>query len=446
MKRARLAVSAAAFLVFAWAGHANAQQYRFDFGLKGGFSWMSAMLNEGQLGTDEASVRFKPGWRAGADATLWLSNRFGVRANFGYTDREVKQADAVLANAINLWDGTGDLIIRLTSVPDAFDGTQFLPYLALGAGAKWINPAENTGVNNSDVSGAVLNPVTTNNTGPYFLEHKTKFQVLAGIGALVRVSRAFGISLEAGDRIWDAPVDLLIPSAGGFSAFPPGNEDVGNHVNEIYGEVGLHALFGVKEAAPQVVVAPPPPPEAPAPPPPPAPTERDISVCVVDPTTATGTRMVDATLVIASNDTLVTVNGERQPLSSTVTGVMLAPQADWYVAGQPLAFTSNRRRVEFVTYGVPRTIDADQVVLIGTVNGLPVYAATQDLDSADQWRQVVGAATDRDLVTLLKNNPNLRPSFEKLQLAYVPVASTGCVFQGLQRVEEVRKSRGEEQR
>ena len=44
-----------------------------------------------------------------------------------------------------------------------------------------------------------------------------------------------------------------------------------------------------------------------------------------------------------------------------------------------------------------------------------------------------------DLGTLLNDQRTLRESLEDVTVLYVPVYSTGCVFQGVQRQDEVRK-------
>ncbi len=445
MKRTSLFATAAAFVALAGATPVAAQSYKVDLGIKGGGSYYTPAMNDHQLGDGAENVKFAPDWRLGADLSYWITDRVGLRANFGYTDNKLKQSDTELVQHVNLWDGTGDLLIRLADVPDNFDGAQFLPYLALGAGKKWINPATNTPANNGDKEGAVFNP-----TGPtasnytWYLSDESKWEFLGALGALWRTSPKFGVSLEVGDRAYDTPIYLLNGTAGNYTTLTGPGEDQGSWVHEIYGEVGLHMLLGVQPSAPKVVVAPPPPPSAPPAPAPPAPKERAIQVCVVDPTVAAGTRMVDATYVIDTGDTVVVSNGTRRPLSSTVGNVMLAPQTDWYVAGQPMSMTVNRRKVEFVTYGSPRTVESSQLLMVGTVNGMPVYAARQDLgDAASQWESAVSSATNRDLATLLGANASLRTSFNDVQVLYVPLQTTGCVFQGLQRVEEVRKGRGE---
>src|SRR5512140_3151289 len=96
-----------------------AQSWRADVGVNGGGSWYSPMLGGSQINNGSGTVRFRAGWLTGAPRGFWLTPRIGIRANGTYTDRSLKQgngfmaADNELYHDINLWSGSGDLMLRL---------------------------------------------------------------------------------------------------------------------------------------------------------------------------------------------------------------------------------------------------------------------------------------------------------------------------------------------
>ncbi len=440
MKRAIAAVFVAITGALLATGPVAAQQYKGELGIYGGGEWFSSLVKDEALNSNADSPHFKLGWEAGLQGVYWVQPRFGLRADFAYTERPIEAGGEELAGDINIWDLMGDLMFRLKPVSDEWQGTEMLPYLALGAGAKIINPATNNSFTepDGDTGDGIDFYPNGPGTAPLFLEHKTSFQGRVALGTLIRVKPSFAIRLELGDKIFKPKVYQAQTLSA--TSFDGSGDNVGKLNHEIYLDVGLQGLFGLVPYTPPVVVAPPPPPAAPAAPTPP-PSEREVSVCVIDPTAAGGTRTVTAMYNPTTGDTTVTVNGEKQPLSASVGQVMLASSADWYVAGRPLALTVNRRRTEFVTYGGARVVEADQLVFLGTVDGLPVYAASSDLTGVD-WASLLSARPDQDLVALLQANRDARTAFDNLQVVYVPLQPTGCVFQGLQRVEEVRKGRG----
>lgn len=179
--------------------------------------------------------------------------------------------------------------------------------------------------------------------------------------------------------------------------------------------------------------------QEPAPPPP---GEEAITICLVDPTTAGGVGEVNAIFVPGTGDTLVVVNGNRVPLDVAMGDVTVVRETDWFVRGEPLTLMVDDEEVEFVTFGGTRTIEAEDLVLVGTVNGLPVYADRDDIenDLEEELEDLVDADSDFD--DLLEENEELQEDFEGIELLYVPAQPTGCVFQPLQRVAVVRGVRG----
>lgn len=410
---------------------AQAQSWRGDLGINGGYSYYTKLLSSDAFGGSGDAVKFKPNWLLGTQLGMWFTPRMGLRANGTYTDTKLRQGSVDLVNDVNLWSASGDLMFRFKAPAETFTTMEVLPYLALGVGAKFINPAgENFTETTTDKTGAPFRATATNS---FFLAKATRLMGLAGIGTDLRVARNFAIRLEAGDRIYKPKVYALNTITGTFPATVTATtgDNIGKLVNEIYGQVGLHLLFGLA-APPVVAVTPTPAPPPPEPPPPPAPTTATASVCVVDPTAATGLRTETATVTLATNDTTVMVNGTATPLRTAYTTVPVVTAAPWYVQGQPLTIGTGRNALAYVSFGTARNIDAADLAYVGTVNGLPVYANKTDVTTLTIPSPAVEIGTTPALVTGLKN----------VQVLYVPVSAYGCNFQPIQMQQAVRKVRG----
>lgn len=445
MNKTALVALAATTTAFAAAVPLKAQNYRFDIGINGGGSTYSALLDDQRLGEGTENVKFRENWLTGAQATLWITPMIGIRANGTYTDTELKQGDLVFANDVNLWSGSGDLMFRFKRPRDTWQGFEALPYVALGAGAKWVNPAgDRYFVTNGDgesvsgvpfgcTAGVCFGPggVPTAASNVFFLREKTSFMGLGGLGADLRFTPRFAVRVEAGDRIYKPSVVEV-----GAAGFPAGvtaltDDNVARTVHEIYGQLGLHALLGLQR--PEVVAvapAPAPPVEAPAP----APTTESVDVCVVDPTATGGLRTVTATHNLTTNDTTVTVNGTEMPLSQSVGTVPVAANATWYVQGEPLVIGSGRTTVRYVAFGSPRVISSSDLTFLGTVDGMPVYADRNAVTG------VLATTPPGDLSMQVNQNRAYFTGLENVQVLYVPMQATGCVFQPVQLQEQVRKS------
>lgn len=439
MKRTLLAATAVAVAGLFGAAPADAQDYpdyTFDLGIFGGGSWYSAMLDDEHLGEGTDNVAFKPGWVTGLQATFWFTPRFGLRAHGAYTERPIEggdeglqDEDGNLLDDVNLWSASGDLMIRLTSNT----GAKFLPYLALGVGAKNTNAWGQVAIPGTDGEEGTAFAPQAGRT--FYLAEEWALMGLAGLGADVRMADNFGLRLEVGDRFWDAT--LYEPAA---TTDP--EEDVGKVIHEVYGQLGLHLLMGLQE--PEVIAvapAPPAPAPAPEPEPEPEPIEENIRVCVIDPGAEGGIQMVDAIYLPETRDTMVVVNGERRMLQTTLPRVTLANEADWFVRGEPLAMqVAPDYTIEYTTWQSARMIEADELTYLGDVRGVPVYAANDDAaDFQDQLEDLREARMDNDLAAILEENRELRREVEEIQYLYVPLRPTGCVFQTVRQVEQVRK-------
>lgn len=467
MKGVVRAATVAALLLPVAGAPLAAQSWRADLGVNGGGSWYSPLLGSDQLANNtNGNVRFRAGWLTGAQLGFWLTPAIGIRANGTYTDRPLKQGNSFmgenteLTHDVNLWSGTGDLMLRLKR-PSATFAHEALPYIALGLGEKWISPASSGnfaaanggtttngivfacgsascgGAGSTFTSLGVTTPTGTVgfNTGSntaiaglsnFFLPKQHVMMGLAGIGSDFRMAPHVALRLEAGDRIYKPKVWAVAPgttTSGATTEVTNGTTNVGKTVHEVYATLGLHYLFGLA-SPPVVAVAPAPaPPPAPEPAPAPAPTTQDVSVCVVDPTAATGLRTVTAQFNPATNDTTVMVNGQSMAFSQSVGTVPVASSQTWYVQGQPFMIGSGRGQLSYVSFGSARNIDANDLTYIGTVNGLPVYANRTDVTSLTIPNPPGDITTNTQLVTGLRN----------VQVLYVPLTSTGCNFQPIDR-------------
>jgi hypothetical protein len=439
-------VMTTALLVPMVAGPAVAQNYRWDIGVNGGYSWYRSMMNEEALGVTDASLGFKAGPLVGAQLGFWAAPNVGLRLNGTYADRPVEldgtgDSSELLGN-VNLWSGSLDLLWRFGRPNLDWQGTEVLPYLALGLGMKVINPAgdnfECRDATGDDTSSCA--PFNVGTTTTYALDEDSHIMGLVGLGTDVRLSPNFALRLEVNDRIYKPDLYAVVTNADGSLGYS--ESSVSRTVHEVSGQVGLHLLMGL--ARPTMVTVVPAP--APLPPPQPepvaAPTEEAVTVCVVDPTVRSGLRTQTAYYRFAERDTVVDMNGQRVPLNQAVGTVMVARDADWYVRGQPLTIRAGNERIEYVTYMGARQIEADRLAYLGTVNGYPVYADRDEVaDVMVRMNQLSDADRNRDLGEILAANRDLRTGLQGVQYLYVPVEPTGCVFQPLQVMEGVSKGK-----
>ena len=440
----------AAVLVPMIAGPVSAQNYRWDVGVNGGYSWYRALLDGEELGTPDDSdmddVKFESGLLLGTQLGFWARPNIGLRLNGTYADRPLvhDNTEAELISSVNLWSGSLDLLWRFAQPSSEWMGTEVLPYLALGAGAKWINPAgDEFACVDADGDEVFCGPfdVTggTVTAGPFGLPEQTRFMGLVGLGTDVRLAPNFALRLEVNDRIYKPEVYALDPTDLSLA-----DESVGQTVHEISGQVGLHLLMGLQQAERVTVIPAPAPPPAPAPTPTPEPepVEEAVSVCVVDPTVPSGLRMQSAYYRPATRDTVVMMNGARVPLSNAVGSVMVVRDADWYVRGEPLVMTVGTERFEYVSYQGARYIEASDLAYLGTVNGYPVYADRDEVaDIVDALADARAADRTGDLGRILDERDDLRDEVNDVEYLYVPVESTGCVFQALQPMAPVMKGK-----
>ncbi|MFW6330213.1 MAG: hypothetical protein ACOC3J_00675 [Gemmatimonadota bacterium] len=442
---AALAVAVGGLIGAAPADAQEFQPYKFDIGVNGGFAWYSDMLDDTHLGEDAEDVKFESGWLTGAQLTFWATPNFGIRANGTYTERPLVEGSfdelsgdesTNIREDINLWTVSGDLMIRPWGEGYMMGGVQSLPFLALGAGGFYADVSDEQDLGNNYRGFSFTAGVDPAAQEEFLFVEEWKLMGLVALGTDLRFANNFALRLELGDRIFDAP----LRDAEEFETNP--DEDRGKVTHMVYAQIGAHLLLGVEDRE-VVAVAPAPPPPAPEPEPEPEPepVEESIMVCVIDPDTEYGLVEMEAIYLPETRDTMVMRDGMRRDFGTVVPDVMLANEADWFVRGEPLTINIGPgATIEYTTWQSARMIDADQVMMIGTSRGLPVYASRDDIAgfSAD-WEAARDAAMSDELDDILEENAELAAELEEIQYLYVPLRATGCVFQTVEMVEQVRK-------
>ena len=481
MQVLRRAALAMAFTLPLAALPLDAQFYKWDFNVNGGYSWLSGDMfdrNDFDVFDDfdidgfdflngGNTVSLGDGGTVGAQLGYWFSKRFGLRANFAYADSDIPRRDDLLFDPdifdpilfndfglfdhdVNLWSGTGDVLIRLNTPRTRWDGFEWLPYVALGIGAQWINASgsgfsviDNIDIDLDgdldgfiDVGGDNGLPIRCSITTIVprtcaFLKDGSTLSGLIGLGMDFRFAPSFAVRLEVADRIYQPDVVRVVQDDLFPFVFAEVGGDLGSTINQISLTLGANFLFGLQHPPARVVVAPPP---RPAPPPPPPPSTEEITVCVVDPTYAGGLRNITATRNLTTGDTTVMKNGDRVQLHDAVGNVPTASNSSWYVSGAPLEIGMAPNSIKYLTVGGARNIEPNDLAFIGTINGIPVFADRMTLSPV-----LSNLGPNTDLNRLLMEAPNARAALETVSVIYVPLQPTGCVFQALQKQVEVRK-------
>jgi len=461
MKRLLSVGTVATLVLAAFAGRAQAQSYWFDLGVNAGGSLFTSVTGDDDFAG--GSAKFGTGWLLGSQFTIWPWSRIGLRANMNIADRGF-DADNEIHPNINLWSGSGDLMIRLRAPNPSWEGSETLPYVALGVGRKWVNPAgdqHNCAERRADNSLASFfectpyDQTTATRTATPALREWDSWMFLAGVGADFRFSPRWLFRVELNDRIFKPFVNQTSGYAGGNVWDAPEatvDDNIASMVHELGLQAGIHVALGMRgPGAPRTVAPPPPPPQQQQqqqqqpppvrqePPPPqqtpPPPRVDDISVCVLDPAASGGMRMQSAQFRHASNDTVVA----GQPLRSTVSGVLTAGNAEWYVRGTPFVMQMGQLREEFVTYGRPEQVACNSLTYVGMVNNYAVYVNPNDISAYRSDLQSAVSARNGDLAAALGANRQLREQFDAVRTIYLPIDAVGPRLQALQRQEQVRK-------
>lgn len=172
--------------------------------------------------------------------------------------------------------------------------------------------------------------------------------------------------------------------------------------------------------------------EAPAPRP--EPVVSRFELCALAPTTPAGLRTIPALRVEGSADTLAVVDGHRVGLGEAVGHVTVAGDEAWFTAGKTLDILVGGRLVRYGIYDRGRIIDAADLAYVGTSGGLAVFVAAGEVEKV-RAELAQRLARGHDLPVLLAVSPAIRAAFRQIQVLYVPVHATGCIFQPLLRAD-----------
>lgn len=442
MEGIRKSLMAAAVLLGGLAVDAEAQPWRFDLGVNGGGSWLTPLLEEEELGAD-ADVDLDAGWLTGAQATLWLGNRFGLRANFAYTNRGLAfDGDESLfgdntdmVQDVNLWTGTGDLMVRFAEPRDRFAGFSMLPYLTIGAGARWTNPpgdryalasSDEDLLDDNDRTGE---PFTVAGE-TYFLEETAMPAFRAGLGVDARLSEHSAFRLEIGDVISETAIHRVDGTGPSYTS-TDGN--IGEMEHDLYATLGLHVLIGTaRDRTVTAALSAPRPEDRPmqrhrTEPPAPSAGMQPVSICIADPARAPdGMLLVDAHYRPAHRDTVVHDGGRMVTIREWV-GRTTFPTTD----REDVTFVASANPIIYEPTGEPRPVEG--LVYLGDVNGLPLYTAKSELRTLQGRLDETRAAEGLD--EWLRRDPaNARVFRSEVIRLYAPVERIGCVFRPLRQV------------
>ena len=136
-----------------------------------------------------------------------------------------------------------------------------------------------------------------------------------------------------------------------------------------------------------------------------------------------------------TGDTTFTVKGEHIRLADAMAAVPVARKQSWFIQGRPFEVGTGQTALRFVPFGSERSVAMDSLVYIGSVQGLPVYAATSMLGPLQ------GFAPNADLARAVDQRPLIREGLKMIEVVYLPTQASGCVFQAMKLQAEVKKTR-----
>jgi len=170
----------------------------------------------------------------------------------------------------------------------------------------------------------------------------------------------------------------------------------------------------------------------PAPVPAPPAVAKRLELCAVAPRTPAGLRVLHALRLEGEADTLAVLDGRRVPLAQAVGEVRVAHQTRWFAAKEPLTIVDGPRTLRYEIYDVGRVIEPGDLTYLGMADGLPLYAAAADLAAVKPELEKL-LATEHDIARLLAQSAPLRARLHAIDVLYVPLTPTGCVFQAMLR-------------
>ena len=455
MKTVLKGLAAAAVTAAVFALPAQAQTRTFSLGLHGGY------LNTGSLAEAEPSdvdLKLDNGDVWGGGLEWWLgSKRLGLRFDGAYASNpwaiETGLDNGTFDNEnyerleefgqVDTWFADADLMLRLFR-PER--DRRFAPFISLGTGLMhWDHEGENVDLELEDADAYIYG------------EDQTEWAVTGSVGTDFFFSPSVALRLEVKDYYnTDSPYLMLSDME---------RDHEGGH-NLSY-RAGLQFFFGGGEVEEPGFVAPEPEPE-PEPMPEPEPEIETVSMCVV--TDDYGVEIVQASRVVGTNRIFVMRNGREVAFNTAypVSEPLYVRSARWYVADQPLVVDlasedygdvddelddaiENRieaedyeaNRFEFVRFGTPTRMAANDMMFVGTIDGTPLWARTSEVGMLRTELQNRLRVTS-ELDEILDDEDFAERFANQITTFYTAVepAEANCVFQPISTTHVVRRTRG----
>ena len=127
-------------------------------------------------------------------------------------------------------------------------------------------------------------------------------------------------------------------------------------------------------------------------------------------------------------------NGVETKLSDATALVPVATRADWYVRGAQLEIGKAPQRLAYLPVGSARVVEASDLKYVGVVQGLPVF-----IDRDESVAVLDALPPGGDLNQIVAERADVHKALDGIRVLYVPLHASGCVFQAMEKQQEVRK-------
>lgn len=161
-----------------------------------------------------------------------------------------------------------------------------------------------------------------------------------------------------------------------------------------------------------------------------APTEHKVRVCAVAPADPTGLRMLDAIRFEGRPDTLAVIDGKRVPVSEALGSVRVAGHVAWFAGRRTLDLPLGGTVRKYAIYDLGRVIEPGDLSYLGSTEGVGLFAAREDVAPIAAELATLHAS-EHDLVKLVTMSSRLRARLRAIEVLYIPLQPTGCLFQPL---------------
>ena len=246
----------ASALLLSFSANASAQLRRIELGAAADYlGWSSMVPSAVGEGRDDR-IAFGTHWALGGTLSAWLGRWVALRANATYAKsslvhsedpfHEPQPREVFLDRDVRLLSASGELVFRplgprsrrlLFLLP-------VVPYVAIGAGATWIDPL--FGQSCDESAGQLCGTVFTSDTGAYVLDRRTVPTGLVAFGLDVPMHRFLGLRAELGNRVMRSPLSHVSFDSNGD---PVRGERVDRVVHGPYARLGVRLFPGTDRTA-----------------------------------------------------------------------------------------------------------------------------------------------------------------------------------------------------